>query len=112
MYKPFARPHFDYGDVLFDQSNNESFQYQACLAITWTSKAHHARKCMTNLVLNHLNIGGEFEDYVCYIKQILKSINICTSLSQEVIINIIQDLFKTFHCRTDSLKYSIFLINM
>ena len=41
IYKSFIRPHLDYGDVIYDQPNNDSFsdkieqlQYKACLAIT------------------------------------------------------------------------------
>ena len=40
MYKAFARPRLDYGDVLFDQTFNDSFeklesiQSNACLALT------------------------------------------------------------------------------
>ena len=41
IYKSLFRPHLDYGDVINDQPNNDSFidkieqlQYKACLAIT------------------------------------------------------------------------------
>ena len=41
LYKAFVRPHFDYGDIIYDQAHNASFhqkleslQYSACLAIT------------------------------------------------------------------------------
>ena len=41
IYKSFVRPHLDYGDVIYDQPNNqtlcdriESVQYDAALAIT------------------------------------------------------------------------------
>ena len=41
IYKSFLRPHLDYGDVIYDQLNNERFtrkieriQYKAALAIT------------------------------------------------------------------------------
>ena len=41
LYKSFIRPHFDYGDITYNQpfSNSfqnkiESVQYNACLAIT------------------------------------------------------------------------------
>ena len=41
MYKSFMRPHLDYGDIVYDKPNNESFQskiekvqYRRCLAIT------------------------------------------------------------------------------
>ena len=41
IYKAFIRRHLDYGDVLYDQAFNNSFdakmestQYNACLAVT------------------------------------------------------------------------------
>ena len=41
IYKSFVRPHLDYGDMIYDQPNNESFcskiervHYNAALAIT------------------------------------------------------------------------------
>ena len=42
IYKSFIRPHLDYGDIIYDQSNNQAFssnkieavQYNAALAIT------------------------------------------------------------------------------
>ena len=41
IFKSFARPHLDYGDVLYDQAFNSAFQnkleyiqYNVCLAIT------------------------------------------------------------------------------
>ena len=40
LYKSFIRPHLDYGDIIYDQPFNNSFQnkieiiqYNACLAI-------------------------------------------------------------------------------
>ena len=41
IYKSFIRPHLDYGDIIYDKPNNESFKskignirYKACIAIT------------------------------------------------------------------------------
>ena len=41
IYKSFVRSHLDYGDIIYDNSENETLinnlekaQYQACLAIT------------------------------------------------------------------------------
>ena len=43
MYKAFIRPHLDYGDIVYDKPNNETFtnkieeaQYDVALAITGT----------------------------------------------------------------------------
>ena len=45
IYKSFIRPHLDYGDIIYDQPNNESFcnlfekfQNNAALAITGAIK--------------------------------------------------------------------------
>ena len=41
IYKYFARPHLDYGEIVFDEAYNktfyqklESIQYNTCLALT------------------------------------------------------------------------------
>ena len=45
IYKSFVRPHIDYGDIIYDQPNNDSFcdmiervQYNAILAISGAIK--------------------------------------------------------------------------
>ena len=51
IYKWFIRPHLDYGDIMYDKPNNESFknwiesvQYKACTAITGSIQGtSHAR---------------------------------------------------------------------
>ena len=45
MYTLFSRPHLDYGDVIYDQPNNESLNKK--IEIQWT--------------LSNLNSQGEFE---------------------------------------------------
>ena len=53
LYKSFVRPNLDYGDIIYDQTNNESFcnkletvQYSAALVTTgsikslWLIKSH------------------------------------------------------------------------
>ena len=47
VYKSFVRPNLDYGDIIFDKPNNESFksriesiQYKACIAITGAIQEH------------------------------------------------------------------------
>ena len=54
IYKSFIRPHLDYGDVIYDQPNNDSFsdkieqiQYKACLSITGTIQGT-SRECLYN----------------------------------------------------------------
>ena len=55
IYKSFIRPHFDYGDILYDKPNNENFQnkmekvqYRACLAITGGIQGTLTNKFMMN----------------------------------------------------------------
>ena len=54
IYKLFIRPHLDYGDVIYDQPNNDSFsdkkeqlQYKECLAITGAIQGT-SRECLYN----------------------------------------------------------------
>ena len=51
IYKSFVRPHLDYGGIIYDQPNNESFcnliekvQYNAALAITGAIKGTSQHK--------------------------------------------------------------------
>ena len=51
IYKSFVRPHIDYGDIIYDQPNNEHFcnmiervQYNAALAITGAIKGTSQQK--------------------------------------------------------------------
>ena len=52
IYKSFVRPNLDYGDIIFDKPNNESFksriesiQYKACVAITGAIQGT-SRECL------------------------------------------------------------------
>ena len=56
IYKSFIRPHLDYGDIIYDQPNNESFcnliekvQYNAALAITGAIKGTSQLKIYNEL---------------------------------------------------------------
>ena len=56
FYKSFLRPHFDYGNVIFDQSYNDSFhaklesyQYKAALAMTGAIKGSSTEKLYQEL---------------------------------------------------------------
>ena len=71
IYKSFIRPHLDYGGVIYDQPNNDSFsdkieqlQYKACLAITGTIPGT-SRECLYNdLDLKVLVAEGGAEKFV------------------------------------------------
>ena len=61
IYKAFVRPHLDYGDILYDQAFNlsfqqklESLQYRACLAITGAIQGTSREKIYQELGLESL----------------------------------------------------------
>ena len=56
IYKSFVRPHLDYGDIIYDQPQNESFcnklesiQYNALLAISGTTWGTSKTKLLKEL---------------------------------------------------------------
>ena len=61
LKKSFIRPHFDYDDMICDQSYNnsfhaklESYQYKAALAMTGVIKGSSTKKLYQELELEHL----------------------------------------------------------
>ena len=61
IYKAFVGPHLDYGDILYDQNFNlsfqqklESLQYRACLAITGAIRGTSREKIYQELGLQSL----------------------------------------------------------
>ena len=63
IYKAFARPHLDYGDILHDQTFNSSFhdrlesvQFNACLAITGANRGTSKEKLYQELGLESLRL--------------------------------------------------------
>ena len=61
IYKLFARPHLDYGDIIYDQKFNESFhqrmesiQYNAAIAITGAIRGISSEKLYQALSLESL----------------------------------------------------------
>ena len=61
IYKSFIKPHLDYGDVIYDQPNNESLcqtiesvQYKAALTITGAIKRTSQAKLYKELGLETL----------------------------------------------------------
>ena len=73
VYKLFIRPHLYYGDVIYDQPNNESLsqimesvQYRATLAITCAIKGTSQAKLYKESGLKTLNSEHEVEDCMLY----------------------------------------------
>ena len=61
IYKSFICPHFDYGNVIFDQTYNDSFhatlkpyQHEAALAMTGEIKGSSTEKLYQELGIEHL----------------------------------------------------------
>ena len=61
IYKSFIRPHFDYGDVIYDQSYNdlfhaklESYQHKAALALTGAINRSSTEKLYQELRIEQL----------------------------------------------------------
>ena len=62
IYKSFVRPNLDYGDIIFDKPNNESFkrkiesiQYKARIAITGAIQGTSRERLYRELGLESLN---------------------------------------------------------
>ena len=75
IYKAFIRPHLDYGDVLYDQAFNnsfteklESFQYNACLALTGAIRGSSKEKIYQELGLNSLRDRRGVESFSFFIR--------------------------------------------
>ena len=75
IYKSFVRPHLDYGDVLYDQPNNEilcrkieSPQYNAALAITGAIKGISLMKLYNELGLESLKFRCWFRKLCLFLK--------------------------------------------
>ena len=67
IYKSFIRPHLDYGDIIYDQPNNEHFskklesiQYNAALAITGAIRGTSQNKLYKELGLESLKFRRKF----------------------------------------------------
>ena len=75
IYKSFVRPHLDYGDVIYDQPNNESFshkiesvQYNAALAITGAIRGTSREKLYKELGLESLRSRRKFRRLCVFFK--------------------------------------------
>ena len=77
IYRSFIRPHHDYGDVIYDQAENESFsskiesvQYNASLAITGAIKGTSQEKLYQELDLESLRSTRWLRCMCCFYKLI------------------------------------------
>ena len=116
IYKAFLRPLIDYGDIIYDQPQNESFcdkiesaEYKAALAITGAIQGTSRDKLNQELGLESLKSRRWYKRLCCMYK-------IITEKTPNYLINLIpkcdptiktkNNSIPTFHCRTDCFKYS------
>ena len=75
IYKSFVRPNLDYGDIIFDKPNNESFksriesiQYKACVAITGAIQVTSRERFYRELGLESLSDRCWFQKLTFFYK--------------------------------------------
>ena len=75
IYKSFVRPHLDYGDIIYDHPQNESFcnklesiQYNAALAITGAIRGTSKTKLYKELGLEFLKSRRWFRQLCTFYK--------------------------------------------
>ena len=81
IYRSFIRPYLDYGDVIYDQPENESFsskiesvQYNASLAITGAIRGTSQKKLYQELGLESLR-SRRWLRGMCYFYKLIKTQN-------------------------------------
>ena len=119
IYKSFVRPHLDYGDIIYDQPNNDTFcskleicQYNAALAISGTIRGTSMTKLYEELGLESLRFRRYFRRLCALFKiQSSKLPNYLYQLVQKrnpVYAIRDSDKLKSYYCRTEYFKNSFF----
>ena len=118
IYKSFLRPLVDYGDIIYDQPNNESFceklesiQYKAALAITGAIQGTSRDKIYAELGSESLKARRWYKRLSCMFKIMNKQapnylINLIPKCNQ--IMRTRNNHKPVIRCRTDCFKYSFF----
>ena len=118
IYKAFLRPLIDYGDIIYDQPQNESFceklesvQYKAALAITGAIKGTSRVKIYLELGLESLKDRRWYKRLCCMFKIMNEGApkylsNLIPKAQQNILTR--NSNIPTFYCRTDCFKYSFF----
>ena len=122
IYKSFVRPNLDYGDIIFDKLNNESFksriesiQYKACVAITRAIQGTSRERLYRELGLESLSGRCWFRKLTFFYKivqglsppYLSKYVNL-RSTSNYQTRSATKNNLQEFSCRTNSFKYSFF----
>ena len=118
IYKAFLRPLLDYGDIIYDQPENECFcekiesvQYKAALAITGAIQGSSRERLYEELGLESLKSRRWYKPLACMYKIIKKEapnylINLIPRINSNIITR--NSHIPSFHCRTDCFKFSFF----
>ena len=122
IYKSFVRPHLDYGDIVYDRPNNESFiskleqvQYNAALAITGAIKCTSRSKLYNELGLESLESRRRLR-HLCFLHKIISNglpaylYKLIPKKSHQYITRNVNDI-ATYQCRTDAFKFSFFSLD-
>ena len=118
IYKAFLRPLIDYGDIIYDQLQNESFceklesvQYKAALAIPGAIQGTSREKIYLELRLESLKNRRWYKRLCCMFKimneEASKYVTNLIPKGQQTIVNRNSNI-PTFYYRTDCFKYSFF----
>ena len=118
IYKAFLRPLIDYGDIIYDQPQNESFceklesvQYKAALAITGAIQGTSREKIYQELGLESLKNRRWYKRLCCMFKimneEAPKYLTNMIPKDQQTIVTRNSNI-PTFYCRTDCFKCSFF----
>ena len=116
IYKAFVKPHFNYGDILYDQPNNESlckkYSIQCC---SCHYRCHYTSqmKLYNELGFVSLKFSWRLLRKLCLFYKINKTglpeylLNIIPQSNHQCNTQPTEDV-TTFYCRTDIFKYSCF----
>ena len=118
IYKAFLRLLIDYGDIIYDQPQNESFceklesvQYKAALAITGAIQGASREKIYLELGLESFKNRRWYKRLCCMFKimneEAPKYLTNLIPQGQQTIVTRNSNI-PTFYCRTDCFKYSFF----
>jgi len=118
IYKAFLRPLIDYGDIIYDQPENEAFcekiesvQYKAALAITGAIQGSSRNKIYQELGLETLKSRRWYKRLSCMFK--IMNDKTPTYLKNMVpkchhSNRLLRNRIPAFYCRTDSFRNSFF----
>ena len=119
IYKSFIRPHLDYGDIVYDQPNNENFcntikkvQYNSALAITGAIKSTSQCKIYNELGIESLKFRRWFRRLCVFFKikttKMPKYLYELIPTESHIYNTCNTENVGTYYCRTDLFKYSFF----